>query len=471
MKTLTLNGKWHIESLGKYDEHISMDGNVPGSVLADIVGNYEEYGNVFWRDNAEKVQKFENYNWVYTKEFDVEELYATPHLFFGRLDTYCDVYLNGKHVAYCDNGNISHTLCVDGILVKGKNKIEIYFYSPITTVAGRKPHSGAFTTERMHTRRMQCSYGWDWTMRFVTCGIYRDAYVLFKDDGVIVEDAYVYTKNVDKDSAQIGIDVRFERNGGDVIKFDIYDACGKCVKSAEKYTEEDFMRLTFDISDPELWYPVGYGNQPLYKLEITGKDGLLKSVTFGIRTVKVLQVSDNTDSEAYKKCLEMKKSPFGLQYDKDDNFSCCTLKVNGIKIMCKGGNWVPSSPFYTDGLDEKITETLERAVECGMNMLRVWGGGQFESEHFYDECSRLGITVCQDFLMACGRYPEDNADFIENLKKEALYAARLLKNKACLVWWHGDNENAVWGCDTDVDYSGRRSAYKALAPVLYKEDP
>lgn len=471
MKTLSLNGKWHVESVGCYDEAISMEGNVPGSVLAYIIENYEEYNNVFWRDNAEKVQKFENYNWHYSKEFEVETLYPNPHLYFGRLDTYCDIYLNGKHVAYCDNGNISHTLPVDGILAKGTNKIDIYFYSPITKVSGMKPCTGAFTTERINTRRMQCSYGWDWTMRFVSCGIYRDAYVLFKDDSVIIEDVYVYTKNIDSDSAQVGVDVRFEANAGDVLSFDIYDAENNSVKHFEKYCKEDFLRLSFDIADPDLWYPVGYGKQPLYRLEISCMDGLLKTVTFGIRTVKVLQVADKVDSDNYKKCFEMKKSPFGLQYDCDDNFACCTLKINGIKIMCKGGNWVPSSPFYMGNLDEKITETLERAVECGINMIRVWGGGQFETEHFYDECSRLGITVCQDFLMACGRYPEDKAEFIEQLQKEALYAARLLKNKACLVWWHGDNENAVWGCDTDTDYSGRRSAYLGIAPILYKEDP
>lgn len=471
MKTISLCGKWHIISNGRYEEPIDILGNVPGSVLGDIVSSVEKYNNIFWRDSAESVQKFEKYNWIYSKEFEINELYENPYLYFGRLDTYCDIYVNGEHIGYFDNGNISHIIPVDGVLNCGKNKIDIYFYSPIVTVSGRKPYSGAFTTERIHTRRMQCTYGWDWTMRFVTCGIYQDACIIFKDNATIVEDAYVYTKSIDEDSAQIGIDVRFEKNAGGVLSFDIFYENEKCVKHIEKYTEEDFIRLTVDIVNPLLWYPLGYGNQPLYKLKISDKSECLKTVVFGIRTVKVQQISDNQDSDNYNKCLQMKQTPFGLQYNCDNNFSGCILKINGIKIMCKGGNWVPCSPIYTSGLEERITAILERAKSCGINMLRVWGGGQFECEHFYDECSRLGITVCQDFLMACGRYPEDNADFIENLNKEALYASRLLKNKACLVWWHGDNENAVKGCDTDIDYSGRRSAYKGIAPILYKEDP
>ena len=104
-------------------------------------------------------------------------------------------------------------------------------------------------------------------------------------------------------------------------------------------------------------------------------------------------------------------------------------------------------------------------------MIRIWGGGAFESKHFYDECSRLGITVTQDFLMACGSYPEDEDWFIEELKKEAKYAARLMRNQPCLMWWSGDNENAVNGCDTDENYQGRRSAYEGIAPILYNEDP
>ena len=183
--------------------------------------------------------------------------------------------------------------------------------------------------------------------------------------------------------------------------------------------------------------------------------------------MKIMQLPDEIGSENYETCLSIKNP----NYDFNDVFSGFILKVNGIKIFCKGANWVPCEPYAVEGVEEKQTALLELCVQAGVNMLRIWGGGCFETKHFYDECSRLGIMITQDFLMACGNYPEDEGWFIDELQQEARYAACLLRNQPCLMWWSGDNENAVLGCDTDEDYKGRRSAYKGIAPILYKLDP
>lgn len=224
------------------------------------------------------------------------------------------------------------------------------------------------------------------------------------------------------------------------------------------------------MENPRLWYPNGYGEAELYSLEIKCNDRLLYHTKFGIRTIKIMELSDKEGSTSYHKCIELKKTPFSQYYDKNDEFSGFVLKVNGEKIMCKGANWVPCEPFANGNTDKKVTALLELAKEAGVNMIRVWGGGDIETEHFYDECSRLGIMVTQDFLMACGQYPEDEQWFLNQLTKEAEYAVNLIRNKACLMWWSGDNENAVLGCDTDINYMGRASAYKAIAPVIYKKD-
>ena len=136
--------------------------------------------------------------------------------------------------------------------------------------------------------------------------------------------------------------------------------------------------------------------------------------------------------------------------------------------MCKGANWVPCQPYEMSGLKEKITAILERAVEMGLNMIRVWGGGAFECKHFYDECSRLGIMVTQDFLMACGDYPEKEEWFLQHLQAEAEYACLFMRNQPCLMWYSGDNENAVHGSFLVEDYTGKKIIMDQIENIKYQ---
>lgn len=471
MKRIDLNGLWKIEGISPQGEKVELMGNMPGSALNAVLNSdIEKNLDVFYRDNAEKVQKYENYNWVFSKTFEIDSLNKKMLLVFEKIDTYCDVYMNDKHIAYCDNGYISHSFEVGKNLVVGENRLTLYFHSPVLHDAGRKKFTGAFTTERMYTRRPQCTYGWDWTMRFATCGI-GDAYIEEVSDGMKVETAYIYTKSIDEDSAEIVVDVDFaDFECGGIVDVKIIAPDGEVAAKYKRYNEEPFMRINLDVVNPKLWYPNGYGEQHLYTLEISCEGEELYTTPFGIRTIKIMELPDKEGSENYKKCIELKKTNFSKFYDKNEEFSGFILKINGTKIMCKGANWVPCEPFAKGNTDKKVTQLLELAKEAGVNMLRVWGGGDFETEHFYDECSRLGIMVTQDFLMACGRYPEDDKWFLEQLRKEADYISDLIRNKACLVWWSGDNENAIEGCDTDMDYQGRASAYKAIFPVLSKRD-
>ena len=468
MKRYVLNGEWNLKAIAPNGNEINLCATVPGSALNDIVKG----ADIFLRDNAENFQMYEDYDWVYKKTFNADEDIKKAELVFEKLDTYCDVYLNDVHLGYCDNAYIRHSFIVENIQ-KGENTIEIYFYSPLNIVRGKKHRHAAFASyERLYTRRPQCTYGWDWTMRFVTCGISGDAYFQIPESGMKIKTAYIYTKNADEESAEIGIDVYTEDFlNGEILCYEIYDSKGELVRKKSKYCEEEFVRLDLNLKNPELWYPLGYGKQNLYRLVIKSRDKELYSAEFGIRTVKILEIPDEAGSENYDKCINLKKSEFALRYDENTEFSSFILMVNGIKIMCKGANWVPCEPFARGNTDKKVTKLLELAKDAGVNMIRVWGGGDFETEHFYDECSRLGIMVTQDFLMACGQYPEDEQWFLKQLRKEAEYIAEKIRNKPCLMWWTGDNENAIIGCDTDKKYNGRASAYKGIAPVLYRLDP
>ncbi len=476
----SLNGDWMAESMpnptlaDRYElsDSLRFTAHVPGSTLNDLILAGIAPKDIFWRDNAEAVQKYENYHWKYTKCFTLEEIRPYTELVFERLDTYCDIYLNGAHIAFCDNGYIEHRFGVEHQLKIGENTLEVYFYSPINYTLNKPPLEGAFTTERLYNRRVQCTYGWDWTMRFVTTGIPGECCLLSPASDMEIEALYIYTKYADTDAATVGVDVTLSAQSCDgLVTFCILSPDGSVARKYERYCREMDFRISMDIPKPSLWYPAGYGEQPLYTLCILYRDTEICRETFGIRTVQILQLEDEVGSDSYEKCMELKKTAFSEHYDKNEQFSGFILRVNGVNILCKGANWVPIHPFETEGMEEKILRILRLSRDVGINIIRVWGGGYIEKKCFYDECSRLGILVLQDFFMACGAYPEKEEWFIRQLSREAEYAARTLRNQPSLAWWHGDNENAVGGCDTDTDYRGRDSAYLGLEPVIRKLDP
>ncbi len=463
---IELNGVWQGACLspdGK--EEFAFSATVPGCVHTDLVGNRLPE-DIYFRDNSESCKWIEARNWKYEKDFELEAVPNKVRLVFEGLDTYTDIFLNGISLGSTDNMFIKHSFDASKALRVGKNTLSVFFRSPIKEVEGLKDYPGAFTTERMNTRRIQCTYGWDWVDRFVTCGIWRGVYFDLTD-GFNVKNAYIYTEAIFENFAQIAVEAETENyDTGKTVELNIKDPDGNTVYSNRRFCKEPFIKEHIDIKAPKLWYPHGYGEQPLYTLELDGK-----SYRFGIRTAVIEQLPDEPDSPYFKKCLEIKDSVSGRIYDQNESFSGFRLLINGVPIMCKGANWVPCEPFPSAETDEKITSLLSLAKEAGLNMLRVWGGGIFEKQHFYNECDRLGILTTQDFLMACGHYPEEKTEFIEQLKKETEFAAYELRNHPSLVWWSGDNENAVRGHDEAEDYRGRTAINKAIMPVLARLDP
>lgn len=465
MNKIDLNGTWLGRCIADGKEEFSFNGTVPGCVHTDLAG-IKIPADIYYRDNTDKCQWIETKDWEYSRSFNITEIPEKAKLMFDGLDTYCDIYLNDKILGSTDNMFITHSFDLEGYLLHGKNTLRVYFHSPVKMVEGLPHCGGAFTCERMHTRRIQCTYGWDWVARYVTCGIWRDVYI-DTDDSFCAENAYIYTESINGNSAQIVIEAQFSGvKDGNTAEVEIISPDNETVYKNRFFRKEDYLKIYVDIPDAKLWYPSGYGEQPLYKLIICKKE-----FVFGIRTVTILELPDKEGSEYYNKCLEIKDSVSGREYDRNEKFSGFCLLVNGIHIMCKGANWVPCEPFPSAESDEKITELLVLAKEAGLNMLRVWGGGIFEKQHFYSECDRLGILVTQDFLMACGDYPEYDEEFIHHMQKEAEQAALTLRNHPCLMWYSGDNENAVHGYDEAPDYHGRTAIHKGIFPVLNKLDP
>lgn len=466
MTKLSLNGLWKGDCISADGSEVfSFSGTVPGCVHTDLMGSHIPE-DIYYRDNTDQCQWIEDRDWKYTKTFQLDDLPPKAQLVFEGLDTYADIVLNGVSLGFTDNMFIAHRFDVSKILRIGVNTLCVSFRSPVREVQGEEARPGAFTCERMHTRRIQCTYGWDWVARFVTCGIWRDVYLDFTD-GFSVKNVYVYTENLMRDLGQVVVEAELEGyEAGSVLELKVKDPEGNTVYHHRFFCKEQTFKKYINIPNARLWYPLGYGEQPLYTLEI----GNIRQ-RFGIRTVMIEERPDEKGSAYYEKCLEIKDSASGEVYDKNEEFSGFRLLINGTPIMCKGANWVPSEPFPSAETDQKITALLSLAKEAGVNMLRVWGGGIFERPHFYNECDRLGILTTQDFLMACGHYPEEKESFIEQLRKETEYAAYELRNHPCLVWWSGDNENAILGYDEAEDYRGRTAIHKAIMPVLTKLDP
>jgi len=463
MKKFYLDNNWVLSG----DKIGEMPASVPGCVHTDLMAN-GIIKDLYWRDNNKQYSWIEDCNFSYHCCFDAE-ISNSARLVFEGLDTYCDIYLNGEKIGSADDMFIEHRFNIGEKLKEKDNLLRIDFRSAVKEVEGMPLLEAAFTAERMNTRRIQCTYGWDWVDRFVTCGIYRKVYIEYGED-LCCDSAYIYTESIDCYSAQLYLELGFKNYaGGGSVDVEILSPKGKAVAGTSFYVREPKAVRRFDIARPELWYPAGYGEQPIYTLEVTVGENVYTE-NFGIRTVKILQLTDNEGDEYYKLCKKLQERKHEEIEDKNTVFSGFLLLVNGKKIFCSGANWVPAEPFPSAETEEKFENLILLARKMGLNMLRVWGGGIFENKYFYDCCDRNGILVTQDFLMACGTYPEKEGWFIEKLRQEAEYAVKYLRNHPCLVWWSGDNENATLGSDTMSDYRGRDSALRGIAPSVYRHD-
>lgn len=463
MKKIYLDSQWTLENaeIGK------INATVPGCVHTDLINN-GTIENIYWRDNNKNFQWIENCDWTYSCLFN-SPCDERATIVFEGIDTYSEIYLNGVKLGETDNMFIPYRFDVTDIISKENNLLQVKLTSPIRAVEKMPLYKGAFTRERLNTRRIQCTYGWDWVDRFVTCGIFRQVYLEY-ENGIDVDNVYVYTENIDGFGAQIYTEINFKNyDEGAVAHVEISGPDGNIAAKTDFYADMQTFVRRLDVAFPRLWYPNGYGEQPLYTLKVCVGDNTFEQ-SFGIRTLRIMQLPDEQDGEYYNKARKISNSDVGKKFSHNEISSGFQVIVNGERIFCRGGNWVPCEPFPSEERDEKIKELVNTAKEMGANFLRVWGGGLFEKSSFYDECDRCGILVVQDFLMACGDYPEKEEWFIEALKRESLFAVKYLRNHPCLAFWQGDNENAVKGSDTKADYTGRDSALRGIAPQIYKYD-
>ena len=472
-ETVKLHQDWEFSQVGKGEW---LPATVPGTVHQDLL-NHDKLLNPFYGMNEEKVQWVENEDWVYRTSFQVTEEQLNRDaavLCFEGLDTYADIYLNGSLLERTDNMFVGYTLPVKDVLRKGENRLQVYFHSPIKYTLPQWETDGfeypadndhSKTRVSVYSRKAPYSYGWDWGIRLATSGIWRPVTLKFYDVASI-EDYFVEQLEVGKDLAKINnalevTSVAETTKQAEVVLTYSY-------KNGEKVTEKSEMTLQpgtnqlnwpVEIKNPHLWMPNGWGEPALYDFEITvnvdGKAIASEKKRIGLRTIKVVMEDDKDGKSFY-------------------------FVVNGQPMFAKGANFIPDDALLPNVTTERYYQLMKDVKDANHNMIRVWGGGIYEDDCFYDAADEMGILVWQDFIFACTTYPSD-PNFLRRVTEEAEYNIKRLRSHASLAMWCGNNEIyegiRYWGWDRKYENpaimermkEGYNTLFHQLLPAMVKK--
>ncbi len=425
------------------ERKIDVAATVPGDVTADLYrANFID--DPYYGLNHKKIGWILQGDFTYETRFDIDDdlLHSEEVLLeFDGIDTFADIYLNGEHLAYTENMFLKYTFSVKGLLQEKDNVVKVCMRSTAKKMEeiDDKGYFGTFNTKRLFIRKAQCHFGWDWAPDLPGYGIYggvrikgvsasriNDVQYKAQNDGNVT---FIATLNY---NIRPWIDMNGNvisniKTGGenDVLRYLLAKEPNKALDETECSIADikvvgarNFVNLK--VENAQLWWPSGYGEQPLYayKVQLVREGKVLseKSGRLAFREVELVQKPTSLTTIGYQ------------------------FKINDKEIFVKGSNWVPMECFTGLAKDEKYKRLIDIAKNGNMNMLRVWGGGVYEKDYFYDYCDETGMMVWQDFMFACADIPEDDAGFVENVKKELNYQIKRLRNHPSIVYWCGVNE-------------------------------
>lgn len=429
---LELNNGWEFSQVG---EGTWLSATVPGTVHQDLL-NHNKLPNPFYGMNEAKVQWVENKDWQYRTTFTLTEEQLQREaatLTFEGLDTYADIYLNGSLLKRTDNMFVGYSLPVKEVLRKGENRLQIYFHSPIKQTLPQWETDGfdypadndhSKTRVSIYSRKAPYSYGWDWGIRLATSGIWRPV-TLTLYDVARIEDHHVQQTSVSKELARTENVLAIHSvcdapRQAEVVLSYTYKGEPAVTKRESIVLQPGSNRISLpvEIAQPHLWMPNGWGEAALYDVEATvqveGRTIAAKKQRIGLREVKVVMEDDKDGKSFY-------------------------FLVNGHPLFAKGANYIPNDALLPNISTERYRQLMQDVKDANMNMLRVWGGGIYEDDRFYEAADEMGILIWQDFLFACTTYPSDPV-FLERVKAEAEYNIKRLRNHASLAMWCGNNE-------------------------------
>ena len=417
---LFLDGPWEFRQAGRTEW---FSGVVPGCVHLDLI-RLELIPDPFDRDNENKVQWVEKEAWEYRKIFDVSPaLFRRPHveLVCRGLDTFARLTLNGRFLGETDNMFRTWRFDLRPFLQQGRNELRILFSSPVLKEkALEKSLATKLPGNAPHVRKAPYHFGWDWGPRLATCGIWRTL-SLEAWEGARVEGLRVIQETLGPKLAVLRLkaDVLAE---GDIPARGEISVLGRngprLSRAIRLKAGRNTLEFRLRIANPALWWPAGLGGQPLYtfQFKLFRGNSLLDSCSIrtGLRTLTLEQKPDEWGTSFY-------------------------FAANGLPFFAKGGNWIPADVFLPRLGRQKYERLLRDCRAANMNMVRVWGGGIYESPEFYDLCDELGLVVWQDFMFACQMVPGD-AEFLENVRAEAEDIVSGLRHHPSIALWCGNNE-------------------------------
>ena len=431
--TLEIDSKWEFQS--EKGEPF-MPASVPGTVHLDLLEN-GKIDDPFFRLNEHELQWIDKLDWNYRTTFNINDSqfnYDNIELDFLGLDTYADIFLNDHLIYSSDNMFVGKKIEVKQKIIRGENNLLIKFKSPIDVGIEKYDNLGYELPDNANdlseigevignkkvgvfSRKAPYSFGWDWGPRLVTSGIWRSINVNFWSNFKI-NDLY-FKQNIVGDKAFVEANVEvlsLIENKNVIAEISVDD---KKIFKDFVYLEKGTNKFTipFTMEDIERWWPNGMGNQKLYdiRIKISNENySTDSSKSIGFRTIELITENDSIGNNFF-------------------------FKVNGIPTFMKGVNYIPQDVFLPRVKDSDYQKILSAAVDANMNMIRVWGGGVYEDDIFYELCDKYGLLVWQDFMFACAMYP-GNDSFLRSVEEEAIYNVKRIRNHPSLALWCGNNE-------------------------------
>jgi len=464
IKSQNLNNGWDFK-YNKDDAWISA--SVPGNIHLDLLEN-DLIPDPFFGQNENDLQWISDEDWVYRMSFIPNKNILSRkniELFFHGIDTYADVYLNDIKVIRADNMFHPWRAKVKDIIKDGDNELIVHFRSALkekSLIINSLDYSLPADNDQAgktspFTRKAPYHFGWDWGPCFVTSGLCGSV-ELFGWDDWFVDQVCIVNKEVSKEKAKLCVEVNINSISNNDLSVNINEAMTgqKDKHKAEIKPGHNILEFPVSIENPNLWWPVGHGPQPLHEFSI--------------------DIQTEFHTQTIKKKIGIRD--VFIKRELDGRGESFEIHINGKPIYSKGANWIPADSFVQRLTKADYRGLLSDAVKANMNTLRIWGGGIYEPDYFYELCDEMGIMIWQDFMFACSMYPADK-EFLASVEKEATYQINRIKSFSCIILWCGNNEVASawlsWGWKEDLpesvwtDYG--KLFHELLPKVCQEQDP